>query len=90
MRVPPEHKKDRYDDAYATGFVVASGNWGSDVLTVQHAIDGAWRLRVTIANRWKAPAQARRFKSRSRPRAAPHAAPKLAGDFARLVVASAE
>ncbi|HXO17152.1 MAG TPA: serine protease [Candidatus Dormibacteraeota bacterium] len=57
MRVPPENKKDRYDDAYATGFVVASGNWGSDVLTVQHAIDGAWRLRVTIANRWKAPAK---------------------------------
>jgi S1-C subfamily serine protease len=57
MRVPPENKKDRYDDAYATGFVVASGNWGSDVLTVQHAIDGAWDLRVTIANRWKAPAK---------------------------------
>jgi S1-C subfamily serine protease len=56
MRVPAENKKDRYDDAYATGFVVASGNWGSDVLTVQHAIDGASRLRVTVANRWKAPA----------------------------------
>lgn len=54
MRVPPENKKDRYDDAYATGFVVASGDWGSDVLTVQHAIDGAWDLRITIANRWRA------------------------------------
>jgi serine protease Do len=57
MRVPPENKKDRYDDAYATGFVVASGNWGSDILTVQHAIDGAWNLRLTIGNRWKAPAR---------------------------------
>ena len=34
MHVPPENKKDRYDDAYATGFVVASGEWGSDILTV--------------------------------------------------------
>jgi S1-C subfamily serine protease len=57
MRVPPENKKDRYDDAYATGFVVASGDWGSDILTVQHAIDGAWDLRITVANRWHAPAK---------------------------------
>lgn len=57
MRVPPDNKKDRYDDAYATGFVVASGNWGSDVLTVQHAIDDAWDLRLTIGNRWRAPAR---------------------------------
>jgi S1-C subfamily serine protease len=57
MRVPPEDKKDRYDDAYATGFVVASGAWGSDILTVQHAIDGAWNLHVTIGNRRKAPAR---------------------------------
>jgi S1-C subfamily serine protease len=54
MRVPAENKKERYDDAYATGFVVASGDWGSDILTVQHAIDQAWNLRVTVANRWKA------------------------------------
>lgn len=57
MRVPPENKKDRYDDAYATGFVVASGDWGSDILTVQHAIDGAWNLHVTIGNRAKLPAR---------------------------------
>ncbi|MGA7354977.1 MAG: serine protease [Candidatus Cybelea sp.] len=57
MRVPPENKKDHYDDAYATGFVVASGGWGSDILTVQHAIDGAWNLHITIANRLKAPAK---------------------------------
>ena len=57
MRVPPENKKDHYDDAYATGFVVASGNWGSDILTVQHAIDRAWDLRITIDNRRRAPAR---------------------------------
>jgi serine protease Do len=57
MKVPPENKKDRYDDAYATGFVVASGTWGSDILTVQHAIDGAWDLRVTIGNHMRAPAR---------------------------------
>lgn len=55
MRIPPLHKSDRYDDAYATGFVVASGNWGSDVLTVQHAVDGAWHLQTTIGNRRRAP-----------------------------------
>jgi S1-C subfamily serine protease len=57
MRVPPENKKDHYDDAYATGFVVASGGWGSDILTVQHAIDSAWNLHITVANRWKSPAK---------------------------------
>jgi S1-C subfamily serine protease len=57
MRVPPEHKKDRYDDAYATAFVVASGTWGSDLLTAQHAVDGAWNLRITVNNRWSAPAR---------------------------------
>ncbi len=57
MRIPPERKKDGYDDAYATGFVVASGAWGSDVLTVQHAIDGAWDLSVTSGNRTHTPAR---------------------------------
>jgi len=57
MRIPPERVKDRYDDAYATGFVVASGAWGSDILTVQHAIDGAWDLHATVGNRVKVPAE---------------------------------
>ncbi len=57
MRIPPEHKKDGYDDAYATGFVVASGTWGSDVLTVQHAIDSAWNLNVTSENKTRTPAR---------------------------------
>lgn len=57
MRVPPERKKDKFDDAYATGFVVASGDWGSDILTVQHAIDGAWDLHITVGNRSHAAAR---------------------------------
>ncbi len=56
MKVPPENAKDKYDDGYATGIVVATGSWGSDVLTVQHAIDGAWDLRVTVDNKRKASA----------------------------------
>ncbi|HVN68374.1 MAG TPA: serine protease [Candidatus Binatia bacterium] len=57
MKIPPEHKRDKYDDGYATGFVVASGDWGSDIVTAQHAIDGAWDIDVTFANRWRAPAK---------------------------------
>jgi len=48
MKVPPEHKSDKYDDAYGTGTVVASGAWGSDILTVQHAIDGAWDMHASL------------------------------------------
>jgi len=57
MRVPPEHKSEKYDDAYSTGFVVATGNWGSDILTVAHAVDGAWNIRATIDNHEKARAR---------------------------------
>src|SRR5579864_249645 len=53
MQVPGDSKKDGPDDEYATGTVVASGAWGSDILTVQHAIDEAWNLRVTVDNKQK-------------------------------------
>jgi len=55
MHVPGESKQSKVDDAYATGIVVASGAWGSDVLTVQHAIAGAWDLHVTVANKTRVP-----------------------------------
>src|SRR5438270_3093855 len=55
MQVPGEGKENRVDDAYATGIVVASGNWGSDVVTVQHAIEGAWNLHVTLNNKQRVP-----------------------------------
>ncbi|MGB6062234.1 MAG: serine protease [Candidatus Aquilonibacter sp.] len=57
MRVPPEKKKDGYDDAYGTGLVIASGGWGSDILTVAHVVDGAWDLHATIGNREKVAAR---------------------------------
>ena len=53
MRVPPEKKSDGYDDAYATGVVIASGRWGSDILTVAHAVDGAWATHATVDNKRK-------------------------------------
>ena len=55
MDVPGENKKDGPDTEYATGTVVATGKWGSDILTVEHAIEGAWNLRVTINNKEKIP-----------------------------------
>ncbi|MDQ6930945.1 MAG: serine protease, partial [Candidatus Eremiobacteraeota bacterium] len=54
MQVPSENKRS-WDDAYASGFVVASGPWGSDILTVQHAISGARKLHVTIENKRRVP-----------------------------------
>jgi S1-C subfamily serine protease len=53
MDVPGDTKKDGPDTEYATGIVVASGTWGSDILTVEHAIEGAWNMRATIANKDK-------------------------------------
>jgi S1-C subfamily serine protease len=55
MDVPPENSKDGPDTEYASGSVVASGAWGSDILTVEHAIEGAWNLKVTIGNKQKVP-----------------------------------
>ena len=55
MQVPGESKNSGPDDEYATGTVVASGAWGSDILTVQHAVDQAWNLRITIGNKEKVP-----------------------------------
>ncbi|MDQ2662607.1 MAG: serine protease [Candidatus Eremiobacteraeota bacterium] len=55
MQVPGDGKTSKVDDAYSTGTVVASGAWGSDILTVQHAIDGAWNIHVTVGNKRKYP-----------------------------------
>lgn len=56
MDVPGNTKKDP-DNEYATGTVVATGAWGSDVLTVEHALEQAWNLRATIDNKVKVPAR---------------------------------
>jgi S1-C subfamily serine protease len=51
----PSNDRRSWDTEYATGTVVASGRWGSDILTVQHAVDQARNLRITIANKRKVP-----------------------------------
>ncbi len=55
MKVPPEKKEDKYDDEYATGIVVASGPWGADILSVSHAVEGAWDIVATVANKTRVP-----------------------------------
>lgn len=51
MNVPGETKRSGPDNEYATGVVIASGSWGSDILTVDHALENAWNLRATVGNR---------------------------------------
>ena len=55
MDVPGDSKKSGPDEEFATGTVVASGRWGSDIMTVQHAIENAWNIRITIGNKQKTP-----------------------------------
>jgi S1-C subfamily serine protease len=55
MDVPGASRRSAPDTEYATGIVIASGNWGSDILTVQHALENAWNFRATVANKRKVP-----------------------------------
>jgi len=50
MKIPSEDpkKKGQWDDAYGSGIVVASGAWGTQILTVEHVIHGARQLRATL------------------------------------------
>lgn len=57
MDVPGATKSGGPDSEYATGTVIASGKWGSDILTVQHAIDRAWNIHLTIGNKTRVPAR---------------------------------
>ena len=52
MQIPADDpkRKGQWDDAYGSGFVVASGAWGSRVLTDKHVIDGARNLVATIGD----------------------------------------
>ncbi len=56
MQIPADDpkRKGQWDDAYGTGFVVASDGRGSDVLTDAHVIAQARNVRVTIGDRGKA------------------------------------
>ncbi len=51
MKIPSndKHKKGEWDDAFGSGVIVASGAWGSQILTVEHVIEDARNLRATVA-----------------------------------------
>jgi S1-C subfamily serine protease len=55
MNVPSDDakRKGQFDEAYGSGLIVASGPWGSQILTVEHVIHGARDLRATIGDRRK-------------------------------------
>ena len=57
MDVPANKKGESPDSEYATGTIIASGAWGSDVLTVEHALENAWNLRATVNNKVKSAAR---------------------------------
>jgi serine protease Do len=59
MKIPSDDKKRKgqLDDAYGSGIAVASGPWGTQILTVQHVIDGASRLRATLDDTRSVPAK---------------------------------
>jgi len=55
MDVPGESKRSGPDTEYATGIIVAGGSWGSDILTVAHALENAWNFRATVGNKHQVP-----------------------------------
>jgi S1-C subfamily serine protease len=59
MLAPSDDPKARgkVDDAFGSGFIVASGDWGSEILTAQHVIDQARNLKATVRERDKVPAR---------------------------------
>lgn len=58
MKIPTDDKKRKgeFDDAYGSGVVIASGPWGTQILTVQHVIVDARDLRATLDDRRSVPA----------------------------------
>jgi S1-C subfamily serine protease len=55
MNIPSDDakRKGQFDEAYGSGLIVASGPWGSQILTVEHVIHDARDLRATIGDRRK-------------------------------------
>jgi len=51
MQIPSDKKKGQWDDAFGTGVIVASGPWGSQILTEEHVVRDARNLRVTFAEK---------------------------------------
>lgn len=59
MKIPSDDakRKGQWDDAYGSGVAVASGPWGTQILTVEHVIDGSRQLRATLDDRRSVPAR---------------------------------
>lgn len=59
MNIPSDDKKRKgeFDEAYGSGVVVASGAWGSQILTVEHVVHDASNLRATLDDRRVVPAR---------------------------------
>ena len=53
MNIPSDDKKRKgeFDEAYGSGVAVASGPWGTQILTVEHVIHDATKLRATLDDR---------------------------------------
>jgi S1-C subfamily serine protease len=58
MQVPSDDpkRKGAFDEAYGSGFVIASGAWGSRILTDAHVVAGARDLVAKIGDANSAPA----------------------------------
>jgi len=52
MQIPADDpkRKGKWDDAYGTGVIVGSGEWGTRILTAAHVVDDARNLRATIGD----------------------------------------
>lgn len=59
MKIPSDDRKRKgeFDDAYGSGVAIASGAWGTQILTVEHVIDGASHLHATLDDRRSVPAR---------------------------------
>ncbi len=55
MHIPSDDakRKGQFDEAYGSGLIVASGPWGTQILTVEHVVHDARDLRATIGDRRK-------------------------------------
>jgi serine protease Do len=57
LQVPSDEPKRRgtLEEAYGSGIVVESGEWGSRVLTVEHVVHDARAIHLTIGEKKKVP-----------------------------------
>jgi serine protease Do len=59
MDIPADDpkRKGAFDEAYGTGIVVQSGDWGSRILTDAHVVQDARNIKARIGDARKAPAR---------------------------------